>query len=156
MARRADEAPAEPGPAPPVAQPPEPQPVVLDGEAVAAPPPEDSPPPAAVEPPAPEAETNEPAVADPPPAAPSPPPLPPIVRTLYVSLEESGDERADLDRFNALLEMLKSHGGESPVRLNVTSKGRRNEMELPLTVACDDLLMERLNALVGERAVKLV
>ena len=155
VARRAEEAPAEPEAAPPGAQPPEPPPVVLDGEAVAAPPSEDvALPPAAAEPTAPEAE--EPAAADPPPSAPPPPPSPPIVRTLYLSLEESGDERADLDRFNALLEMLKSHGGESPVRLNVTSRGRRNEMELPLTVACDDLLMERLNALVGERAVKLV
>ena len=86
----------------------------------------------------------------------APAPLPAIVRTLQVTLEETDDERADLARFNALLETLKSHSGKSPVRLYVASRGRRSELEMPLTVTCDDLLLQRLTALVGERAVRLV
>ena len=169
VARRAAEPPAEreePQPAPPdpvlraeavSEEPPEPPPlepgpVVLDGETVTRPVPGDVAPPPVAEPSAPDAEEAEPASAGPPSAAAPPPP---IVRTLYVTLEETNDERADVARFNALLETLKSHGGESPVRIYVTSGGRRSELDMPLTVACDDLLLERLNALVGERAVRL-
>ena len=127
-------------PEPPPAEPP---PVVLDGESFAGPA-------ASPEPPAPMAEP--PSVAEPD----APAPLPAIVRTLQVTLEETDDERTDLARFNALLETLKSHSGKSPVRLYVASRGRRSELEMPLTVACDDLLLQRLTALVGERAVRLV
>ena len=79
-----------------------------------------------------------------------------VAKTLCISLEETTEEDADLVRFNALLETLKSHGGDSAVRLTILSQGKTTELDISVTVSCDDMLLERLVSLLGEHAVRVV
>lgn len=85
-----------------------------------------------------------------------PDPMGTVAKTLCISLEETTEEDADLVRFNALLETLKSHGGDSAVRLTVLSQGKTTELDISVTVSCDDMLLERLVSLLGEHAVRVV
>jgi len=97
----------------------------------------------------------------------TPPPAPPVEETaaetetipsrqLVISLNETGDEAADIASFHELVNTLKDFPGEDEVRLRVINEEKVVNLRLPdiWTNYCPEL-HRRLVELVGENGVKL-
>ncbi len=97
-------------------------------------------------------------------AAPSTPTPEPITKKsggnhhlLYLTLTETDDQDADLQRLNSLVELLSSFPGEDPVRLTIISSGEQTAVDLPQikTRYCPQLHAQ-LVSLLGEQGIRVI
>lgn len=70
-------------------------------------------------------------------------------RRLYISMEETADERSDLRRLRRLVAILAESGGDLPVELAVLTRGGRVERLVLPAVAAAAPLIPRIRALLG-------
>ncbi|MBI3742742.1 MAG: DNA polymerase III subunit alpha [Chloroflexi bacterium] len=76
-------------------------------------------------------------------------------RLLHLTLRETDDPDGDLRRLTEVQVVLRDRPGRNRVRLTVVSEGAPTDMDLPVTTACDDALLERLRSLLGPEGVKV-
>ncbi len=75
---------------------------------------------------------------------------------LHLSMAQTDNWREDVDRLDALVEMLRSYPGEDEVSLTVVSDGERIRLDLPsIAVCCGPELRQRLAELLGERNLRV-
>ena len=74
--------------------------------------------------------------------------------TLWLILQESADEEADLARLHQLFDLLKANPGEGPVCLTVLGQGSEQRVELAEHIARSESLLRSLTSLLGAGGVR--
>ena len=80
----------------------------------------------------------------------------PMKLTVHVTLRETEDEAADLERLQEVLATLKEFPGSDPFHLSIASGGEVETLELPgATVRYCESLLQRMTELLGQDAVRV-
>jgi len=87
-------------------------------------------------------------------APPQPPPQLPT-RQLKITLGQTEDEEADLERLRRVMDVIRANPGSDQVHLAITTPDEVVNLKIPhLCVECSPLLQEQLLALVPEAAIQ--